>query len=293
MIPPDLLTTTAADGVLLYSGHFERIVDSLRASLTALGGLDDAQSLRTPPVIARSVIEQSGYVETFPNLLGTVHRFDGTSQEWTEQVASSGPGSSWHRLLEVSDLVLLPAGCYCLYPLYQDSAVTSACEHSVEATCFRQEGSNEAGRFRSFRMREFVRIGAAEDCVVWRDGWLERAGDWLTGLGLTPERELANDPFFGTVHRMMSATQRQQELKWELSLEVAPGQRQAVASFNYHKDHFGDLFRITDAAGSPRHTACAAFGYERLALALVHRHGPKPGQWPPSVRTRLGIGAAT
>lgn len=290
MIPPDLLTTTAATGVFLYSGHFEQIVDRLRASLDALGNVALADSLRTPPVIARSVIEKSGYVENFPNLLGTVHRFGGTPEDWQKLVRTVEQDTDWHRALEVSDVVLLPAGCYCLYPVYQDSVLTSAVEHSVEATCFRQEGSDEVGRFRSFRMREFVMIGPADDCVAWRDNWLERSVQWLTDLDLTPERHIANDPFFGNVHRMMSVTQRQQELKWELSLEVGRGQRQAVASFNYHKDHLGALFGITDEDHTPLHTACAAFGYERLALALAHRHGPKPDQWPDSVRARLDIG---
>jgi seryl-tRNA synthetase len=53
----------------------------------------------------------------------------------------------------------------------------------------------------------------------------------------------------------------------------------AVASCNYHKDHFGALFDVR-AAGEVAHTACTAFGLERLALAVLHRHGTDAGSWP-------------
>jgi seryl-tRNA synthetase len=42
----------------------------------------------------------------------------------------------------------------------------------------------------------------------------------------------------------------------------------AVASFNYHEDHFGRAFGITLRDGSHAHTACVAFGIERWELAL-------------------------
>jgi hypothetical protein len=157
----------------------------------------------------------------------------------------------------------------------------------VEATCFREESSTEPGRLRSFRMRELVRLGSAGDCRAWRDGWLAAAEAWLLELGLQPKRVVANDPFFGRANRLLRATQRDEGLKWELEVEVEPDRPQAVAYCNYHKEHFGGLFSISDPTSLTAHSSCAAFGYERLALALTNRHGRDPRRWPGSIRAVL------
>jgi hypothetical protein len=58
---------------------------------------------------------------------------------------------------------------------------------------------------------------------------------------------------------------------------------QAIASANYHKEHFGEVFEFT-AGGAVGHTACTAFGLERIALALIAVHGPAPERWPAGAR---------
>ena len=58
-------------------------------------------------------------------------------------------------------------------------------------------------------------------------------------------------------------------------------------SFNYHQDHFGQLFGIKTSRGEVAQTACAAFGMERIALALFKTHGLVPVEWPATVREQL------
>lgn len=256
------MVPTPAVGVYLSAGRFEAVVSGLARALTSLAGAGVGQSLRTPPVIARSIIERVGYHQAFPHLLGSVVD---------------------------SDLVLLPAGCYCLYPMFEGARLTTPIEVSIEATCFRQEDSAETGRLRSFRMREFVRLGVGPQCRVWRDDRLTVAREWLGELGLETEAVVANDPFFGSGNRLIRALQREQVLKIELVATVGPGQRQAVASGNYHKEQFGAVFEISEPAGGVAHSACLAFGYERLALALMHRHGDDPWRWPDQVRDMLSL----
>jgi hypothetical protein len=41
--------------------------------------------------------------------------------------------------------------------------------------------------------------------------------------------------------------------------------------------------------GEPAHTACVAFGMDRLAVALFATHGTDAAQWPASVRTALSL----
>ncbi|HEX6342580.1 hypothetical protein [Umezawaea sp.] len=268
---PALVPTPAA-GVHLSTGGFEAVVHGLASALSTLAA-PDVPRLRTPPVIARQTIEEVGYHESFPHLLGRVFaRTDGGA-------------------LAESDLVLLPAGCYCVYPVHAGERLHGPTEVSVEATCFRQEAHAEPGRLRSFRMREFVRLDTAERCLAWRDDRLAAARDLLAELGLETTSEVASDPFFGRGNRLLRKLQVERELKVELCAEVAPGQRQAVASGNYHTDQFGRLFAITGPDGAVAHTACLAFGYERLALALLHRHGEETGRWPDRVRKTLDLEA--
>jgi seryl-tRNA synthetase len=266
------LLPTGTTGVYLSTGEFETIVRALVVALGAFAGT--MPELYTPPVIARELIEKVGYHEAFPHLLGHVVTRPGG--------AAGGEG----------DLVLLPAGCYCVYPAHAGTRLGVPLELSVEATCFRAESTNELGRLRSFRMREFVRLDTAQGCLTWRDERLAAARDWLATLGLATISEIASDPFFGTGGRMLRLLQVERELKIELTAQLGAGQTQAVASANYHTDKFGQLFAITGPDGDVAHTACLAFGYERLALALMHRHGADTTGWPADIQRTLGLVAA-
>ncbi|MCG8915973.1 hypothetical protein L6E12_09245 [Actinokineospora sp. PR83] len=263
---------TAVPGVFLYPEAFERVVDALRAGVARLAATEPFQRLVVPPVISRATIERAGYVEAFPQLLGTVHGYRGTASGWARLRPLVEAGGDWHAQQEIRDLVLLPAACYPVYAALAGTAVDTPAKVTVEATCFRDEATGEAGRLRSFRMLELVTAGAEEHCLRWRADWLDRVGRWFTDLGLAPVVEVADDPFFGPGKKVFQAAQRLQELKFELKVPVADGVVQAVASANHHKDHFGVAFDLT-ADAAPAHTACLAFGLERLALALIHAHG--------------------
>ena len=80
-----------------------------------------------------------------------------------------------------------------------------------------------------------------------------------------------------------------QELKFELRVPVAENLVQAIASANFHKDHFGEAFDFT-VDGAVGNTACMAFGMERVAFALTHRHGNDPEQWPADVLVAIAGG---
>ncbi|MFI5532071.1 hypothetical protein ACIA8O_26410 [Kitasatospora sp. NPDC051853] len=280
------LLPTDTPGVVLYSEGFERLIADLRRGIEALGADEPFERLAIPPVISRALVERAGYAKAFPHLLGTVHSFTGTPAEWRE--LSGTP--DWHREQRIGDLVLLPAACYPVYATLEGRELTGPARFAVSAHCFRQEGSAEPGRLRSFRMSEYVTAGTQAHCEDWRAAWLARVAEWLGATGLKVSVEVADDPFFGRARKVFQAAQRAQELKYELRVEVADGLVQAIASANCHKDTFGTVFGFT-ADGEPGHTACAAFGLERIALALIHAHGPYPADWPQPVRAAL-TGAA-
>ena len=87
---------------------------------------------------------------------------------------------------------------------------------------------------------------------------------------------------------MLKASQRAQELKFELSIPINEGQKPtACISFNYHQDHFGVGWGLETASGETAHTACVGFGMERLTLALFKTHGLDVDLWPRRVRDEL------
>lgn len=283
---------TSAPGVYLYPESFERIIALLGTGIDGLAADSVYTRLHIPPVIARATIEHAGYVNTFPQLLGTVHSFAGTPREWARLAPLADGSGDWHAQQQISDLVLLPAACYPVYnTLTGQDLLAEPARFHVDATCFRQEASAEPGRLRSFRMTELVTAGSPEHCVAWRAGWVDVIPRWLGALGLDVSVVVADDPFFGPGRKLFAAAQRLQELKLEFTAPVAPGVVQAITSANLHKDHFGEAygFRAGDEVG---HTSCMAFGLERIALALINAHGPDPDGWPASVLSTLDLSGA-
>ena len=146
------------------------------------------------------------------------------------------------------------------------------------AYVFRHEPSTDPSRFQMFHQREIVRIGEPEAVAAWRDTWRDRAVKLLRGLGLDADFDVATDPFFGRGGRMMARSQRAQALKFEILVNVVGPETTAVASFNYHQEHFAAVHGIVLQDGSTAHTACLGFGLERVSLALLATHGLNPAE---------------
>jgi len=139
-------------------------------------------------------------------------------------------------------------------------------------------------------MHEFVRLGTPDQALEHRNFWLDKGVEVFKSVGLAVEPVVANDPFFGDGARVMKATQREQTLKHELVCAITSAERPtAIASTNYHLDHFGETFGIRTADGHAAHSACIGFGLERVTLALFKTHGLRPGEWPAPVRDVLSL----
>ncbi|HTW11393.1 MAG TPA: hypothetical protein VME01_01510 [Solirubrobacteraceae bacterium] len=267
-------------GIVIRDQRFEQLIDGLQASLTALGADYEPTRLGVPPVISRSLLEKIGYAESFPHLLGIAYSYKGNELTWRELAPSVGSGDDWLREHAPTDIALLPAVCYHVYPLFAGTTLEGVQTVDVCSHCYRHEETTEHGRLRSFRMREFVHVGEPDAVLERRQEWLDLAEKWLDSLGLAPSIEPANDPFFGSAARLMGAEQRTEALKLELVVDVGEGERKAVASSNYHRDHFGLPFEISAASGGLCHTSCQAFGLDRVALAVINKHGADAANWP-------------
>ncbi len=279
------------DGVYARTALYEDMVERL-GTLISRERDARAEVLRFPPVMSRRELERSGYLGSFPNLLGCVCAFHGTESEIRAAADVHESGGDWTRSLAATDLVLSPAACYPVYPLAarRGPYARGGLHFDVAADCFRKEPSRELSRLQSFRMREFVRIGTAADVMAFRGEWMERAARLAADLALPATLDAASDPFFGRVGQMKAVSQRQQSLKFELLIAYSVGAAPtACMSFNYHRDHFGLAWGLCDGTGEPAHTGCVAFGLDRLAVALFMLHGLELARWPQCARRALAL----
>jgi seryl-tRNA synthetase len=290
-----LLPSTGIDGVFARTAVFEQVVDGLNV-LISRHRAPDAEILRFPPVMSRAHVEKSGYLGSFPNLIGAVCCLHGAETEIRAAVAGDKQNGAWVGALGATDLVLTPAACYPLYPLVAQRGRVPAAGlvFDVASDCFRHEPSRDIDRLQSFRMREFVRIGTPAQVVAFRDEWMARAREIADQLGLSYKVETASDPFFGRAGRLMAINQVEQALKFELLVPVRSAQQPtACMSFNYHQDHFGKTWELTweltTAASEVAHTGCVAFGIDRLTLALFAAHGLDLRTWPAATREALAL----
>ena len=201
-------------------------------------------------------------------------------------------GQPWSAAAATSDLVVTPAACYPVYPLVAARGEVPAAGllFDVAADCFRREPSRQLDRLQSFRMREFVCIGSAEQASAFRACWLARAEELAGRLGLNWRIDKASDPFFGRTGKLLAMSQVEQSLKYELLVPVYSQERPtACMSFNYHLDHFGETRQLRTTGGALAHTACVAFGIDRLALALFVTHGADCANWPRDARAALQL----
>src|SRR5216683_4345783 len=105
-----------ADGVYARTALYEQVVEGL-AGLISRHREPNTEILRFPPVMSRRQLEKSGYLKSFPHLLGCVSCLHGTEPEIRAVTEASGEGKDWVGALRATDLVLAPAACYPIYPM--------------------------------------------------------------------------------------------------------------------------------------------------------------------------------
>ena len=289
LIEARILIPSGIDGVYGRSGVFESIVDGIDHLITLNGQGQDAEVVRFPPAMPRRVMETSGYLNGFPHLAGTLHCFCGDERAHKAMLQCLAVGEDWTRGQQCIDLALTPAACYPVYPMIAGRGrLKGAHIVDVASYCFRHEPSLDPTRMQMFRMREFVCVGSPSEVETFRDRWVEQGRAIIAALGLPVAIDLANDPFFGRGGTLMARSQRDQALKYELLVPVAnPDKPTACLSFNYHLDHFSEVWDLRVSDGTLAHTACVGFGFERLALALLRHHGFDPSAWPRQARAAL------
>lgn len=283
-----ILVPTSSDGIYGRSAVYEDIVAGLEGLVDATAASDGAASYRFPPVMPRPVLEESGYLSSFPDMIGSVSIFRGDDSGHKRLMEALQAGRAWTPFLEAADVSLCPAVCHPLYPTLRGTLPEGGRRYDVSGWCFRHEPSLDPARMQSFRQHDLVYVGDEAKARDNRDRWLQLGAEILESLGLAVEIVVANDPFFGRVGRMLAENQRSETLKYEIVTPINSQEHPtAIASANCHLDHFGEPFGIATADGEVAHSCCFGFGLDRITLALLRTHGLDPGAWPSAARHRL------
>ena len=288
LVENGLIIPTGVKGAYGRGAVFEDILKRFDELVSRLPEASGAEEMMFPPILPRSLIEKLGYLDNFPQLAGSVHSFMGNQAQARDLSERVNAALNWEELLEPTEVMLVPAACYPVYPLFSGLLADRGRLVTLLSWVYRHEPSDEPTRLQSFRIREFVRVGKPELVLAWRDAWLQRGLALLGSLGLPVQSDVASDPFFGRIGKIMAANQLDQRLKFEILVPVISQEKPtAVCSFNWHQDHFSSKFGIRNADQSMAHTACLGFGLERITLALLKTHGLDPKKWPDVIRSQL------
>lgn len=234
------------DGRVTLGGGMPALCRVVDRHVRALARENGARELSCPALIERAVLERAGYFEAFP-----------------EGATVVGDGR----------YLLQPAACYHCYARLAGME-TGPTALTLAGRCYRLHEASFTGATRlwEFTMREVVVVGDSRWIEAERRQWIDRAAGLARTLGLEVTVEPATDPFFGAASRGRRLMQQLKELKHEVRARIGH-ETVALASINLHETFFGQRFDVRLTGGGPAHSACAAFGLERWAAAVLAQRG--------------------
>jgi seryl-tRNA synthetase len=252
-----------------------------------------------PALMPSEVLARCNYFKYFPHTVSMVvhlvedydliDEFRRANDEGTHLVVPR------REAFETPKVCLNPAVCYHCYQAMAGDVMTTEgrCVTAV-GRCFRYESNNIVGLDRAwdFTMREVIFVGTESWVSERRQKAMEAQLEQVRKWDLDCQFETANDPFFSAAYATKTYWQVRNDLKYEMRLNVEPGpdgaaRTIACASANLHENFFGKTFIIGGSDGNPVFTGCAAWGLERLVLALFSQHGFDKARWPESLRSAV------
>jgi seryl-tRNA synthetase len=221
---------------------------------------------RYPLLMRVEDLARFDYFRNFPHIAVCacgIHR-----DEFEDYAARSTPVSEipTERLTN-ADHVLAPAACYHVYLDYKDTALAVPLKVTTIAECHRNEAHYKGlARLRGFSMREIVCIGSADEVKRHVASFKQTVTQFLDRLGIPVVVEAASDPFFDrsserAVLSRMFPTKEEVQYAGEI----------AIASFNFHRNFFGERCGIT-FNGESAFSGCVAFGIERWIHMLLQHY---------------------
>lgn len=224
----------------------------------------DVKHYSIPAMIDGDVLKKCNYFESFPHhlsLISTVRDDKLANVSLKKQVASDD--------VQIHDKFLTPAACLHFYPMLEKMQPKKELIITTKARVYRYEGNrfNEIGRLWDYTVREMVFVGTTDYVREMLDKMMNKVLAYAKSI--TPKAKLVPscDIFFGCKrNEIKKKLQLANEKKYELIIPI-DGEDVAVASFNFHGNHFSMPFHF-DKQGSMV-SGCVGFGLERWLLAKL------------------------
>ena len=251
----------------------------LDAAFTGWGRRWGATEYRFPACIEARHLDRLDYFRSFPHLATFPVTLE-DDKESIERFAASEPcderGSVNLGELATVEHVLTPAACYHVYVELEGERLDAPRYITTRATCFRNEREyTPLERQWNFSMREIVCLGTAAEVEDFLLRTTRVINHFANSIGLPVEWEDATDPFFSPASNPKYLFQKLEPVKRELLVD----DELAIASTNFHHNHFGETFDIFRGE-SHAFSGCVAFGMERWLAAFRRAYGENSSDWP-------------
>ena len=175
----------ASTGSMHAQRLFEDVVDGL-AALISRHREPGTEVLRFPPVMSRRHLEKSGYLKSFPHLLGCVCCLGGSEADVRRPVERFEAGEDWTAALVAgrSRARRRPPAIRSI----RSSRAAAKCRpkgfcSTSPATASAASRRSDLDRLQSFRMREYVCVGTPEQIHDFRERWMARAQELAEAAG--------------------------------------------------------------------------------------------------------------
>lgn len=275
--PPDVY----GHGHRALSGKRLRLFRALDQLFLRWAQAFNAEDYQFPSMVPAKELNKIGYFKSFPHHLSfpaSLHDDEQHLMAFTQQEPLTADGKVNLQACGCAPIqdVLTPAACYHFYINFQNQSLTGPRFLTTRATCFRKEKTYTAFRRQwSFNMREIVCIGTASEVSAFLDVQRGRVEHFFQALSLPVKWEGATDPFFNPSANPKYLAQRLDPVKTEMVF----GGNLAIGSVNFHRNYFGESFRIT-RDGEDAYSGCVAFGLERWIHAFMTHFGDDENGWP-------------
>ncbi|AEH09966.1 MULTISPECIES: tRNA synthetase class II (G H P and S) [Protofrankia] len=256
---------SACDGLACLGGAATSLLRTLDDVFAGWGTARGAEPMTLPPLLPAAALRELDYFHNFPHLGSVV------SGIRPDRLDHYGAGKAVVPIpaQDLSDATyLLPsATCYAGFLHFTGTELAGpATLVTMVSRCFRNEEHYDGlRRLWGFTMREIVCLGSREAVQAHLDNHHQEIAAFAACLGIELRRVPATDPFF-----QKDGSRAVMQLLAPVKEEYASRDGTAVASFNHHRNFFGERCAIR-YAGRPAFTGCVAFGLERWLHVLDER----------------------
>lgn len=266
------------NGQSIYSGALLKLYRTLDKLFLHWASELEAHEYQFPTFIPVRELSKLDYFQHFPHLITIPVTLDISESNLKHFTAKHEGACEKIQLAEIEPIrsVLTPAACYHFYIQFQNETLSQPRYVTTKAACFRHE-THYAPLQRQwhFSMREIVCIGSMEEV----NGFLDHFQTMLTGffekIRLNAEWQVATDPFFNPGQNPKALMQRLEPVKHEMVFDG----HLAIGSINFHRNYFGEAFRI-NRNNEAAFSGCVAFGVDRWIYAFLNQYGFDEANWP-------------